>query len=108
MFEIGFKDILTVKKPTSSSRTQGNKNFTWTTIINAQQCRKVTSNRIETDENGARIVIKEEHVLVNYAGTDINEKCEATLNGVQYEIIRVDPAEGFGRNFLSIVIEGRE
>ena len=108
MFDIGLKDILTVRKYTSASRTQGNKNFTWATLINAQHCRKVTSTRTETDETGAKIVVKEEHVIVNYTGTDIDEKCEATLNGVQYEIIRVDPAEGFGRNFLSIVIKGRE
>ena len=108
MFDIGMKDILTVKKPTVGSRTQGNQNFTWATLIDEQRCRKVTSKRTETDQTGARIVVIEEHVIVNYSGTDINEKCEATLNGVQVDIIRVDPAEGFGRNFLSIVIKGRE
>ena len=107
MFEIGLKDILTVKKPTSASLTQGNKNLTWTVIINAAPSRKVTSVRTLTDETGAKIVIKEEHVLVNYSGTDVDEKCVAILNGNKYDIIRADPAEGFGRNFLSIVIKGR-
>jgi hypothetical protein len=108
MFEIGLKDTLTVKKPTSTGLSNGNVTQTWATIINAVKARKVASQRVETDQTGARILVKVEKVIVNYIGTDIDEKCIAFLNNVQYEITMVEPAEGFGRNHLSITIKARQ
>ena len=108
MFEIGFNDTITVKKPTQTGRSEGNKTLEWTTIIENQRCRKITSDRVETDQTGARILVKTDKVVVNYTGSDINEKCVATVNSANYEILRVDPAKGFGRDFISITIQARE
>jgi len=107
MFEIGMIDKVTIKKPATTSRTDGNKNLAYDTIITDQPCRRVETKRAETDETGALIVIKEDHVIINYSGTAIDETCIATVNGLKFDIKAVDTARGFGRNFISIKIKAR-
>ena len=108
MFEIGLKDTLTVKKPTTTGTVEGNKTQTWATIINAAPARMVASQRVETDQTGARILVKVEKVIVNYNGGEVDEKCIAFVNDVQYEITQAEIARGFGRNFLTITVKARE
>lgn len=108
MFDIGQIDRITVKKPAAAGRTDGNKLLSWDIQINNVRCRKVESERVETDENGARILVKTEKVIVNYAGTAIDETCIATVNGSNYEITKVETAKGWGRNFISITIKARQ
>lgn len=107
MFDIGQIDLITVKRPGATSRTDGNKTLGWTSIITDQRCRKVDSERIETDETGAQILIKTEKVIVNYTGTAIDETCIAIVNSSNYNITKVDTARGWGRNFISITIKAR-
>jgi hypothetical protein len=108
MFDIGLKDTITVKKPATTGRTSGTKTVEWDEIIEDQKCRKVETRKVETDESGAQILIKEETILVNYSGSEIDETCIAIVNGVMYEIKEATPAEGFGRNFISIKLKARK
>jgi len=107
MFDIGQTDKITVKKPATTGRIAGNKTLEWDIIIDDQRCRKVSSVRVETDETGAQILIKTEKVIVNYTGSLVDETCMAIVNGSNYDITRVDPARGWGRNFISITIKAR-
>jgi hypothetical protein len=107
MFDIGQVDTITIKKPATTGRTDGNRTLGWDIIIEDQRCRKVQTKKVETDETGAQIVIIEDHVIVNYSGTEIDETCIATVNGSNYEIKAIDVARGWGRNFLSIKIKAR-
>jgi len=109
MFETGLIDTITVKKPADSTRdTSGNVGQTYTTIIDEQQCRVVKKRSTQTDQTGHLIVVNIRTVGVNYSGADLTADCMAIVNSVQEEIQEVKPARGFGRDFKTIVLKGRD
>lgn len=109
MFEIGLKDTITIyKPPTAVKHEKGYKTYgDYTKPVENKACRKVTETKVETDQTGARITIERTKVLLNYTGSDIDEKCLAEVNSVMYDITSVKPASGFGRDFIEIAIEAR-
>lgn len=110
MFEIGLKDTITVHKPPSAGRNEdGDRTYTEPSKpIENQACRKVTEEKVLTDQTGARITVQKTKVIVNYTGSAVNNKCTAEVNSVMYEIKSVKPASGFGRDFIEIEIESRD
>ena len=109
MFEIGLTDTITVKKPADSARdTSGNMGQSYTTIVDEQQCRVVKKKSTQSDETGHLIVVNIRTVKVNYSGADLTADCIAIVNSVQEEIQAVAPARGFGRDFKTITLKGRD
>jgi len=108
MFETGLTDTITIKKPTASGKdANGNPKKTWETIINLQQCRVVEKRAAMKDQAGNLVVVNIRSVGINYSGTDLTPDCEPTINGTLEEITEVKPARGFGRNFHTVVLKGR-